>query len=197
MKNILAIGILLTILSCSGKKTLEGDNHYDQGEYTKALEAYDKYLKVYPRNTKTLYNRARTQEKLGNIKLAKKDLGKLLKLDPDHLLGRITLGDLKFKEADYERAFYEFDLAVMSHKQNSLPYAYRAKANQKLGKVRKAFEDYGLSIRLDAGNGMAYLYRGTLYVSQKKKTAACKDFNKAKQLGVVEAEKALKKYCKR
>lgn len=199
MKNIfrlvLLISVSIGIASCSGKKTIEGDNYYDQGEYPKALESYNKYLKVYPRNTKTLYNRARTYEKLSNIEMAKKDLNKVLELDPNHLLGRITLGDLEFKEANYERAFYEFDLAVASHKQTSLPYAYRAKANQKLGKVRKALADYGISIRLDAGNGMAYLYRGTLYISQKKKSSACKDFTKANKLGVKEASRALLKYC--
>lgn len=197
MRNIIAIGVLLTIFSCSGKKTIEGDQYYEQGKYNEALESYNKYLKVYPRNAKTLYNRARTQEKLGNVDLAVNDLDKLLKLDPNHLLGRITLGEIRFKEGDFKKAFYEFDLAVMSHKQNSLPYAYRAKANQMLGNVSKAKNDYGVSIRLDDSNGMAYLYRGTLYISQKKKAAACKDFKKAEELGVVEAEIALKKYCKR
>jgi len=196
MKNILVAGLLLVFFSCTGKKTIEGDNYYDQGEYAKALDSYNKYLKVYPRSSKTIYNRARTHDKLGDQTNAKIDLKRLLKLDPNHLLGRITLGELEFKASNYEQAFYEFDLAVNAHKQNSLPYAYRAKANQKLGKRRKALADYGVSIRLDAGNGMAYLYRGTLYVSQKKKTAACKDFNKAKELGVKEADQAIAKYCK-
>lgn len=197
MKNIVLVGILFVLFSCSGKKTIEGDQFYDQGEYTKALDSYDKFLKVYPRNIKTLYNRARTYEKLGNLDNAEKDLEKLLKLDPKHLLGRITLGDYAFKENDFEGALYQFDLAVSSHKQSSLAYAYRAKANQKLGKSRKALNDYGVSIRLDPGNGMAYLYRGTLFIVQKKKSAACKDFSKAKELGVREADQALAKYCKR
>ena len=112
-------------------------------------------------------------------------------------MGRITLGELKFKDADYEGALYQFGLAVDSHKENSSAYAYRAKANQKLGKSRKALADYGVAIRIDPSNGMAFLYRGTLYVSQKKNTAACNDFNKAKSLGVSEADQALAKYCKR
>ncbi len=197
MKNKLVVGLLVLFFSCSGKKTIEGDEYYDKGEYKNALESYDKYLKIYPRNLKTIYNRARTHEKLNDIVSTKKDLNKLLKLDPNHLLGRITLGEVAFKGAEYEKAFYEFDLAVTNHKQNSLPYVYRAKANQKLGNVRMAFKDYEVSIRLDATNGLAYLYRGTLYISQKKKSAACKDFTKAAQLGIEEAKKALKKYCKK
>ena len=197
MKNFVAVGLLLTIFSCSGKKTIEGDQFYDQGDYSKALESYDKFLKVYPRNIKTRYNRARTYEKLGNDEESKKELIYLLKLDPNHLLGRITLGELEFKNGDYEGALYQFGLAVESHKDNSSAYAYRAKANQKLGKSRKALADYGVAIRLDPSNGMAFLYRGTLYVSRKKKSAACNDFNKAKSLGVLEADKAIAKYCKR
>lgn len=200
MKNVFSVFLIISVffgmISCSGKKTIEGDRHYEQGEYNKALDAYNKYLKVYPRNKKTLYNRARTYEQLGNIENAKKDLDKLLELDPKHLMGRITLGELEFKVADYKRAFYEFDLAVTNHKQNSSAYAYRAKANQKLGKIRKALADYGTAIQLDPKNGMAYLYRGTLYVSQKKSSSACNDFRKARDLKVIEAERALSKYCK-
>ncbi len=197
MKNIAVIGLLLIVFSCTEKKTIEGDRYYDQGEYSKALESYDKYLKIYPRNIKTLYNRARAYEKLGENEKARNDLNRLLELEPNHLLGRITLGEIEFKEADYKGAFYEFDKAVASHKQNSLAYAYRAKANQKLGQIRKALADYGVAIRLDASNGMAYLYRGTLYISQKRKSAACKDFTKAKELGIIEADQALAKYCKK
>ena len=197
MKNTVAVGLLLVLFSCSGKKTVEGDQFYDKGEYTKALDSYNKFLKVYPRNIKTLYNRARTYEKLENLENAEKDLEKLLKLDPNHLLGRITLGEYAFKEGDFEGALYQFDQAVTSHKQSSLAYAYRAKANQKLDKPRKAMNDYGVSIRLDPTNGMPYLYRGTLYIVQKKKNSACKDFAKAQELGVKEASQALAKYCKR
>jgi len=196
MKNIIAFFLLISIASCAGKKTIEGDQYYDKGEYSLALESYDKFLTVYPRNIKTLYNRARTQEKLGHIELAIKDLKTLLELEPDHLQARITLGEMEFNLGDYNQALYEFDQAVNSHKQSSVAYAYRAKANQKLGKLKKADSDYGVAIRLDSKNGMAYLYRGTLYLYQKKNTSACNDFKQARDLGVLEAESAIKKYCK-
>ncbi len=195
MKRILIAGFLVILISCTGKKTEEGDQYYDQGEYEKALEAYDKYLTIYPRNIKTLYNRAMTYDKLGKQQEAKEDLNNLLELEPNHLQARITLGEIDFAAKNYEVAYYAFNKAVESHKQSSLAYVYRAKANQKMGQIRKAYSDYNIAIRLDPKNGMAYLYRGTLFVYQKKNTSACKDFAKAKELGVVEAEKALAKYC--
>ncbi|MCF6360338.1 MAG: tetratricopeptide repeat protein [Cyclobacteriaceae bacterium] len=196
MKNIVAIGILMFIFSCTGEKSKEGDQFYDQGEYEKALESYDKFLTIYPRNIKTLYNRAMTYEKLGKAESAKTDMNTLLSLEPKHLQGRIALGEIEFRSANYKGAFYQFDQAVTAHINESKPYAYRAKANQKLGKVDKALADYGVAIRLNSSNGMAYLYRGTLFVSQKKFSAACSDLKIAKSLGVVEAEQAIKKYCK-
>ncbi len=195
MKNIVVVGFLVIIFSCTGKKTEEGDRFYDQGEYQKALEAYDKYLTIYPRNIKTLYNRARTYDKLGRTAEAKQDLTKLLDLEPNHLQARITLGELNFSAGNYEGAYYEFNKAVESNKESSLAYTYRAKANQKLGKIKKAASDYAVAIRLDPSNGTAYLYRGTLYIYRKKKSLACQDFNKAKNLGVKEADKAILKYC--
>lgn len=196
MKYILALSLAIILFACTGGKTIEGDAYYEKGEYQKALESYNKFLSLYPRNIKTLYNRARTYEKLNNDRLARKDLNEVLKLDPDHLQGRITLGEMEFRGGNYEKAFYEFDQAVASHKQSSVAYAYRAKANQKLGKVRQASSDYGVAIRLDAGNGMAYFYRATLNISQRKKTSACSDFKRARELGIKEAEVAIKKYCK-
>lgn len=196
MKSIVVMGILLLIFSCTGKKTMEGDQFYDQGEYAKALDSYDKFLTIYPRNIKTLYNRAMTYEKLGDMGKAKKDLNKLLKLEPNHLQGRITLGEIEFRLANYEGAFYQFDKAVTTHGHESKAYAYRAKANQKLGKVENALADYGVAIRINPSNGMAYLYRGTLYISQKKNLSACNDFENARNLGVSEAEQVIKKYCK-
>ena len=195
MKYIIAIVLLVVLSACTGGKTIEGDTFYDQGEYDKALEAYNKYLSLYPRNIKTLYNRARTYEKLGNDKLATDDLQEVLRLEPDHLQGRITLGEMAFRRGDYERAYYEFDKAVTDHKQSSSAFAYRAKANQMLGKIREALDDYGVSIRLDGSNGMAFFYRGTVYVYQKKRSAACSDFKRAGELGIHEAEIALKKFC--
>lgn len=196
MRNFVVISIVLALTACSGGKTLEGDKFYDKGEYDKALELYNEYLSVYPRNIKTLYNRARTYQKLENDRMARQDLLAVLKLDPDHLQGRITLGEMEFKAGNYEKALYEFDKAVTSHKQSSVALAYRAKANQKLGKIGKALKDYDTSIRLDAGNGMAYFYRGTLFLSQNKKMSACSDFKRAQELGISNAESAIKKYCK-
>ena len=87
MKYFVSISLLLVLISCTGGKTVEGDKFYDNGEYQKALESYNEYLNIYPRNIKTLYNRARTYQKLDNDRMARQDLEKVLKLDPDHLQG--------------------------------------------------------------------------------------------------------------
>ncbi len=186
----------IVLFSCTGKKSIEGDQYYENGQYEQALESYSKFLKIYPRNLKTLYNRAMTYQQLGREEEAIADFTKLLKLSPRHLEARIALGELKFARADYEGAYYEFDQAVNVRKNSSLAHLYRAKALQMLGEFRKAKKDYGIAIRLDANNGVAYFYRGTLEISQKKKKAACNDFRKAQTLGVKEAEQALAKYCK-
>ena len=195
MKSIAAVGIFMIIFSCTGKKTEEGDRLYDQGEYIEALEAYNTYLTIYPRNIKTLYNRARTYDKLNRPTEAKQDLNTLLELEPNHLQARITLGEIDFVAENYEGAYYAFNKAVESNKQSSMAYTYRAKANQKLGKAKSAASDYSIAIRLDPSNGTAYLYRGTLNIIKKKKSLACEDFKKAKKFGIKEADRALAKYC--
>ncbi len=195
MKSFISIGIFLIIFSCTGKKTDEGDNFYNQEKYEEALEAYDKYLSIYPRNIKTLYNRARTHDKLGHTKEAKKDLNRLLELRPNHLQALITLGEMDLVLENYDVAYYSFNKAVEGNKQSSLAYTYRAKANQRLGLFKKAASDYAVALRLDPSNGIAYLYRGTLYMSEKKNSLGCDDFIKAQQLGVKEADRAILKYC--
>lgn len=195
MKNIVAIGVFILLFSCTGKQTEEGDKFYEQGDYAEALEAYNNYLAIYPRNIKTLYNRARTYDKLNNTTEAKNDLKTLLDLEPNHLQARITLGEIDFDAGNFEGAYYSFNKAVESNKQSSMAYTYRAKANQKLGKIKNSGSDYGVAIRLDPSNGIAYLYKGTLNIIKKKRSLACEDFKMAKKLGVEEAGRALSKYC--
>jgi tetratricopeptide (TPR) repeat protein len=189
------IALMSILFACASDKSDEGDRFFESGDYQEAVDAYTLYLNIKPRNIKTLYNRGRAHEELGEHDLAMADYEKVLKLDDDHIKARLSIGNIHFRNEDYEKAYYQFDLVVTKHRQSDVALMYRGKANQKLGKLRDALLDYNEAILINSSNGQVYLYRGILKVHNKRRKSACQDFKKAKSLGIAEATTALEKYC--
>ena len=57
-------------------------------------------------------------------------------------------------------------------------------------------KDYTEIIKLNPKEGKAYHLRGLAKLKLKKKKDACKDLNKAGELGYFDAYADIKKYCK-
>lgn len=59
-----------------------------------------------------------------------------------------------------------------------------------------ALVEYNLAVKNDSTWGDAYRCRGTAKIKLGLKNDACKDFNKAKELGDTFAKYEIEKYCK-
>jgi tetratricopeptide (TPR) repeat protein len=64
------------------------------------------------------------------------------------------------------------------------------------GELIGSIENYDKAIRLKPAYALAYYYRANSEFQLGLKAAACKDWIKAKQLGLKKGEDYLKKYCK-
>jgi tetratricopeptide (TPR) repeat protein len=76
MKNIRFLLILIVVpilFSCHDENSLLGDAYYESGKYHEAIEAYDEFLKLKPRHVKTIYNRGRCYQELGEYEKAMAD----------------------------------------------------------------------------------------------------------------------------
>lgn len=83
-------------------------------------------------------------------------------------------------------------------KQSYVPdyYFLRAQVYQKCKVYAQAEIDYGYCMDFWPTNGVLYLNRGICRYSQKKYKAACKDLNRALNLGALKANALLQEWCR-
>jgi len=119
--------------------------------------------------------------------------------------GFYELAMSEYNSGDYVGAVADFNKAAMiNHDINDyLFFASRGNAKHHLGDYSGAVEDYTTAIQLkpvgkktDANWAKAYFNRGVSEFFLKDKKSACADWKQALDMGVIEAQEYVKKYCK-
>lgn len=151
-------------------------------------------LDFEPDNEEALLMRAYIYFRQRDNKLARADFERLVKTHPTSYDGRLGLATLEQKEHRYEQALNILNGMIAEKVEDAAPshyavlYTARADVEKDMGHVEMAMIDLDEAIRLDDSITEAYLIRGELYISQKRKELAKRDFEKAISLGVPAAE---------
>lgn len=197
MKTILFLTAVLLLCACGGSEDSSGgDVFFEDGKYQQAVEAYTDYLSTNPEHPKTLYNRGRAYEEIGETEKASKDFEKIIELDPYNINAFLSLAKLSYNEHNYNQVLHYSNKALELNENSAQANFLAARASHQLGYVDQALEFYDNAITLNKDFGDAFLYRGALKVGLKRMRSACEDFRFAQSLGVAGADDALKKYCK-
>lgn len=157
---------------------------------------YSLVLDLEKDNQEALLMRAYIYMNQRNYKFARADYEHLLKLAPQSYNGRLGLVTLERKEGRYDAALALLNAMLAGQEETAgLPasrravlYVARAGVEQEMKQTDWAMTDLEEAIRLDASQPEAYLMRGQIYLSQKKKNQARRDFEKAVSLGVPRAD---------
>lgn len=158
---------------------------------------YSLVLDMDKDNQEALLMRAYAYMQQRNYKSARADYEHLLKIVPQSYNGRLGLAMLEQKEKKYEAALSilnsmlarkEVSSAVLTASQTAVLYTARAGIEKDMEHTDLAMVDLEEAIRLDSSQPEAYLMRGQLYLSQKKKELAKRDFEKAASLGIPQAD---------
>jgi tetratricopeptide (TPR) repeat protein len=196
IRLVLFTTILVSFISCKDENTIKGDNLFEDKKYKEAIAVYDEYLKLNPTHVKSIYNRGRAYEELGQFERAFTDYQAALELDKKNTSAMLSIATHNYRKEDYEVAAYMSQNAIDENPQLSKAYFWLGRSNHQLGKFNEAMEAYEKSITLAPDNGEVYLYRGLLYLVQKNKGKGCADLQKANELDVADAETAIANYCK-
>ncbi|MEM7108512.1 MAG: tetratricopeptide repeat protein [Bacteroidota bacterium] len=197
MNRLFALALLIFVLSCKNENSELGDSYFNNGEYQKAIEAYSEYLRMQPRDIKTIYNRGRAYEELEQYDEALEDFRKVIKEDPLNVNAHLSISsDFYYRLKDYENTIFFSEKVLKLDEKNALAHTLKGKANQKLGQVNEAMSSYNDAISVDKEYADAYLSRGSLRIYLKQTSRACGDLQLAKSLGSNQAEELIKKYCR-
>lgn len=194
------LGLLLVMVSllwaCNDDVTREGDRLFNDGQYQQAVAAYTEYLTTKPKDIKSLYNRGRAYEEMGQAEKAKADFIKVLDLDADNVNANMSMGKYWYNKESYRQAVNFFDKVIQVDGRVSDAYMFKGRSFHQLGEFEEAIEAYNLAIDFDKRNAEAFLYRGALKVAMNQKRGACADLTRANALGSSEAGAALARHCR-
>ena len=166
-----------------------GRNNLAQADYSLVLD-------LEKNNEEALLMRAYIYMQQREYKMAKADYERLLKVNPASYNGRLGLATLEQKEGKYEEALSVLNNMIattgetsqLSSSQYAMLYVARAGVEKDLNHMDMALVDFEEAIRLDSSQPEIYLMRGEIYLAQKKKDLAKRDFEKAVSLGVPQAD---------
>lgn len=188
--------IILCAFGCGGQDSVSGDDYFDDGDFSEAIEVYSDYLKTNPEHTKTLYNRGRAYEEVGEADLALRDFEQIVDLDPKNINAYLSLAKLSYNSQSFNKVLLYANKALELNEGSAQGNFLAARGAHQLGYFDQAMESYNNAITVNKDFGEAYLYRGALKISMEKTRAACEDFAAARRLEVSGAQKAMKDFCK-
>ena len=181
--------------ACDNESSQQGDQLFGQGKYEEAISEYSRYIEYNPDDIKSIYNRGRAYEELGEFDKSLADYERALGVDAKNINALMSIGKFHFRNEAYGDAAFYFDKAIKVKGGSAAAHFLSARANHKTGETTKAMEGYNRAISLNSDYGEAYLYRGALKVFLGKKSSGCSDLKKAMALETPEAEEALSEYC--
>ena len=168
---------------------LEQDQDYDaqfdlafsyqgEGEYQKAIRHYTKAIELNPGEPEAYINRAAAYASTSEFDLSLRDLEASLALNPKAEAYH-NLGDIHFKQDNYEQAVQDYSMALELDHANTGAYLYRAHALRYLDHFNDAIRDYEAVLAQDPTNAAAYLGMGIVRKLMGDNDNAIRFFDKA------------------
>ena len=152
----------------------EADNHYNNGDYEKALASYNKARNLFPKDEYTLDRIKHINDFLKNEKDKLNNFNDLISI-ADNLKSQ-----KKYPEAleKYEEALLDFNNALKMDNNNPIIYFNRGTVFLNMGDTIAALKDYEKVNKLDERNALTYFNRGIIYGQIKENDIALALFDK-------------------
>ena len=136
-----------------------------------------------PDKARTRNNRGTVYIKLGQHQLAVEDFNHAIRINPDYTEAYYNLGLAYYSLGQYQRAIENYNEAIRLKPDVAEPYNNRGNTYNDLGLRQQAIEDYNQAIRIRPEYAEAYNNRGVAYYFQGNVDLACRDLQRACDLG--------------
>lgn len=170
----------------------------NSGDFMGAEEDYSRAVEMNPTYYKAYNHRASVRLKIKKIKEAFTDIDKAIELNPGYSTLYVNRGNFFYILNNFDRAISDYNKAIELSPDDATAYSYKGDVQFKLQDYHAAKESYSKAIERRPDIADNYFKRGMMKVYLKlERDDACGDFEKAKELGHVEAEKAIERFCRK
>ncbi len=171
----------------------------DDNQYFKAIKNIDKSLTQNPQNLNSYILKAKILHNLDKKKEAMTVIINGLKISPQNSklicyrgIERLSLGDLRGSELDFDQSLNSKDLDS-----TDISYIFRFKAvNRYNDNLEVKIKNLNKAISYSPKNAINYELRADLYFIKGDTASACEDYSKAIELGNMSVFEKVKETCK-
>jgi tetratricopeptide (TPR) repeat protein len=126
-----------------------------------------------------IFNRGKEMLQKKEYDRAIEELGKLIKINPQHVAAYVARGEARSGKNQHGLAIKDFDEAIRCDSKSTFAYVNRAHAWSKLGQFEKAVKDSNTAIQIDPNCAAAYFERGGARSGVRDFKAAIGDYDRA------------------
>jgi tetratricopeptide (TPR) repeat protein len=123
------------------KHVKAGRKFYNKRMFNRALQEFDKALKIDPRNFRALYWRGRVYLKMGHYDKAAVDFKMVVKLKPHYVRPYHNLGWIYYQKGKYEESIQYLNKAIELEPNNGWAHYTRGRSHFKKGDLHGALRD--------------------------------------------------------
>jgi len=178
------------------EKFKRGVKFYEEQDLPAALEQFKLALANIPENSKVNHYLGRIYYEMGQKELSLSYYKDAVKYNIDDSTSILGIGQVYFDLGDHQNAMEYYNITLDVAPNYGLAYYNRGTLLGMQNNYIEALEDLNKSIELDPDNGNAYINRGLAYFYLKQLNSACRDWQKAADMGVEKADAALDEYCR-
>jgi tetratricopeptide (TPR) repeat protein len=155
---------------------------YQKGDYTGAIDDFNRALRIKPSLALAYLNRAAALNATGDPAAALKDLDKAIALDKDLFQAYNNRGMLNLDAGNHKAALADLNRAVELNDKVADTFYYRGTTQLALTNFDAAIADYDRAIKLDPTSAWGYQGRGTALMGKGVMLRAKDDFTRAIEL---------------
>jgi tetratricopeptide (TPR) repeat protein len=130
----------------------QGQSYHDQGNYSKAIEEYDRTIQLRPSFADAYNNRGAAYVKLGNLENGLKDFYAAIALDRSCAGAYYNRGVVYFRLGSFSHAKTDLDMAIKLNPKYADAYYNLTVVYGNLGRIHKETEDFVKVIELSQQN---------------------------------------------
>ena len=140
----------------------------NQGDHQKAFDYFQKVTKLQPEWSEAWRLLGMANEKLGKLEEAKQSFLKAIELDKNNTNALINLGILFASQDDYQKTIKYIQKVTKLQPEWSEAWRLLGMANEKLGKLEEAKQNFLKAVELDEKNYDAHLALAEIFSKENK-----------------------------